>query len=110
MVTVVGAGARKISEPWIWPLTQTDSIRTGGGLVLGRSCRGSTETRPLMVGNQRRPLAAQAAGCAPCAQTRVGRPSPCPKHRTGTELVLPLVNASRSERRARIRPTREPIQ
>jgi len=52
---------------------------TGGGLVLGLSCVGSTETRPLTVENQSLPVRVRhAADCEPEVHSFEGNPSRCP--------------------------------
>jgi hypothetical protein len=60
-------------------LTSTVSIVTGGGWVFRDADRGSTETTPLWVGNQRRPSGVRATeGWRPPLHSAESMPSCVP--------------------------------
>src|SRR5437870_4947622 len=97
MVIESGSEARNELLVWGCSSTNTDSITTGGGLVLGRNSAGLIVARPLMVGNQSFPSPLrQAAGCEPEVHSPVGKPSGFPYTRTWIKLVRPSAKSFKS--------------
>src|SRR5882672_11364814 len=89
---------------------RTDSIKTGGELVLGLSCAGLTDASPLVVENQSVPSAPRhAPGWQPEVHSLAGNPSACPYERKTTGFVEPEAGPARSLFFARIKPAVEPI-
>ena len=84
---------------------------TGGGFVFRRILAGSTETKPLVVGNHSRPSRPrQAPGCEPIVHSRVGNPSGRPKNRMFKDVRPPAATGSIDVFKTRINPALEPIQ
>ena len=76
-MTLAGrGGVRPVGVLDSCPATSTDSMTTGGGLVLRWIWPGLTDTTPATVGNQSVPSGVRhAAGCEPKVHSVEGKPS-----------------------------------